>query len=504
MIENPNPHGIPRVIAVGGAKGGVGHSLVAVSVATFLAQLGRKVLLVDAAPRAATLGGLFGVARDAGAAPPWLPSPFVARGHETVVPNVRLLEVSSELGSHRARASSDPRALLRASEADVCVLDLGGGVSPRVVDGMLSADVMLSVCTPEPTAVEAVYRFVRHAYARRMRRRLLDLGDDVGLELLRALLVETGGPPVPAQLARLLAARSAEIAAVAWEEAAALRVRVVVNQSRSRADLDLGDAMARVAVRPLVGAIESVGGVEFDDAVFMAARRRRPLLIDSPAAKASRNLERIARRLLSPETMRPPTTIGEAGLPAAPSHYEVLSLDRGASDEEVRRAYRRAREIYAVDSLALAGLLTEGEVSSMVARIEEARDVLLDPSRRRPYDLSIAPSDPFAALAGAPVEAPAEAPPPKGPEPEITTDTEYSGDFLRSLREARGIELRDVAGRTRIPMHHLRALEEEDYKVLPPAVYTRGFVIELAKTLRLDPESVARSYLRRMRKAVAA
>ena len=32
----------------------------------------------------------------------------------------------------------------------------------------------------------------------------------------------------------------------------------------------------------------------------------------------------------------------------------------------------------------------------------------------------------------------------------------------------------------------LRALEEEDYKALPPAVYTRGFVIELAKTLRPD------------------
>lgn len=503
MIEAPHPHGIPRVIAVGGAKGGVGHSLVAVSVATFLAQLGRKVLLVDAAHRAATLGATFGVVRDAGVTPPWLPTPFVARGHDTVVPNVRLLEVSSELGPHRARASSDPRALLRAAEAEVCVLDLGAGVSPRVVDGMLSADVMLTVCTPEPIAVEGVYRFVRHAYARRMRRRLLDLGDDVALEMLRSLLVEAGGPPVPMQLARSLAARSPEVAAVAWEEAAALRVRLVVNQSRSRADLDLGEAMARVATRPLVGAVEYLGAVEFDDAVFLAARRRRPLLVDSPAAKASRNLERIARRLLSPESQRPAAVTGEAGVPAAPTHYEVLALDRGASDEEVRRAYRRAREIYAADSVALSGLLTQEEVSSMVARVEEARDVLLDPSRRRPYDLSVAHTDPFAAPSGVAADEPAPAPPPRGPEPEITIDTEYSGEFLKNLREVRGVELKDVAARTRIPLQHLKALEEEDYKALPPAVYTRGFVIELAKTLRLDPESVARSYLRRLRRAVA-
>ena len=58
-----------------------------------------------------------------------------------------------------------------------------------------------------------------------------------------------------------------------------------------------------------------------------------------------------------------------------------------------------------------------------------------------------------------------------------------------------------TAARTRIPEHHLKALEDEAYKSLPPAVYTRGFVIELAKALRLDPESVARSYLRQIGRA---
>ncbi len=490
---------------MGGAKGGTGHSLLAVSVATFLAQLGRNVLLVDAAPRAATLGAVLGVQREARATAPWLPLPFVARGHETIVPNLRLIEASSELGPHRSRISSDPRALLRAAEADVCVLDLGAGVSPRVVEGMIGADAMLTVCTPEPAAVAAVYRFVRHAYARRMRRRLLELGDDVALEHLRALLLEAGGPPEPLLLARALSSRSAEVARLAWEVAATLRVRLVVNQSRSRADLDLSEAIARVSARPLAGAIEPVGGIEFDEAVFLAAKRRRPLLVESPAAKASRNLERITRRLLSPDAARPTAPSAEPGGASEPTHYEVLSLDRGASDEDVRRAYRRAREIYAADSIALAGLLSDDELVRMLGRVEEARDVLLDPSRRRPYDLSIASSDPFAPPPPSePVVDAAEATAPRAPEPEIGIDTEYSGEFLRALREARGIELREVSARTRIPVHHLKALEDEAYKSLPPTVYTRGFVIELAKALRLDPESVARSYLRRFRRAVSA
>jgi hypothetical protein len=39
---------------------------------------------------------------------------------------------------------------------------------------------------------------------------------------------------------------------------------------------------------------------------------------------------------------------------------------------------------------------------------------------------------------------------------------------------------------------------------LPATVYTRGFLIELAKQLRLDPAHVHRTYLRRLREEMAA
>ena len=46
---------IPRVVAIGGGKGGVGKSLVAANVGIFLATLGKRVVLVDAAFGAANL-----------------------------------------------------------------------------------------------------------------------------------------------------------------------------------------------------------------------------------------------------------------------------------------------------------------------------------------------------------------------------------------------------------------------------------------------------------------
>src|SRR4051794_27041740 len=54
---------IPRVVAIGGGKGGVGKSLVAANVGIFLATLGKRVVLVDAAFGAANLHIFAGVPR---------------------------------------------------------------------------------------------------------------------------------------------------------------------------------------------------------------------------------------------------------------------------------------------------------------------------------------------------------------------------------------------------------------------------------------------------------
>ena len=73
--------------------------------------------------------------------------------------------------------------------------------------------------------------------------------------------------------------------------------------------------------------------------------------------------------------------------------------------------------------------------------------------------------------------------------------------MLRTIREARGVELKDVATRTKISVVNLRSIEAEEYSALPATVYLRGFVAEIAKFLRLDVDQVTRTYLRRYRRS---
>ena len=82
---------------------------------------------------------------------------------------------------------------------------------------------------------------------------------------------------------------------------------------------------------------------------------------------------------------------------------------------------------------------------------------------------------------------------------ELNAETEFTGKLIAKVRESQGVEIEEIADHTKISAAHLRAIEAETFGDLPALVYTRGFVQQLAKYLKLDPAQVCRTYLRRMR-----
>ena len=84
--------------------------------------------------------------------------------------------------------------------------------------------------------------------------------------------------------------------------------------------------------------------------------------------------------------------------------------------------------------------------------------------------------------------------------PEISPGTVFTGTLLREVREAQRVSLRDVSQKTKIGLQYLKAIEEDDFARLPAVVYTSGFVSEFAKCLKLDPQHVSRTYVRRFKR----
>lgn len=506
-LEAPSHlRGARRLLTIGGGRGGVGKSLLAANLAIYFAQLGKEVVLVDADPSGANLHAHFGLSAAKG--DPTLdadsPKSFEEALVTTNVPGLRLLPAAHDAVDlpflHRSGRKGRWLAKLRSIPCEYLVIDAGPGHGHFSLDLMLAADVPIAVTVPEPPAIEATYRFLRAAFRRRLRRALAR--DRYRLPLLERAMMEIGGLPSPLILVRALAKMDRTLADLAWSEANRTHVQLVVNQTRVRSDLELGGWMSGLASRHYGMPLEELGTIEHDDTVWLSVRRNKPLLVDSPASKAGRNLERIARRVvalaMSKEgKLTPPFPSGP------PTLYASLGISRSANDEEVRRAFKRQKEIYALGGLATSSLLTEPELKTELARIDEGHDTLLDPVRRRAYDLSTFPDEQIpeslSARASRPALAAEELMLRSELLRELGPDTEYSGALLRKVRESMGVEVAEIAARTKIAKAHLIAIEEENFAVLPATVYVRGFVSELAKYLKLDPVQVQRTFLRRVR-----
>jgi len=236
------------------------------------------------------------------------------------------------------------------------------------------------------------------------------------------------------------------------------------------------------------------------------------------------------------------------------SFYEILEIPRGASHDEVERAYERAFAMYGPGSLVTYTLLAPEDAQFLTRRIQEARTVLLDPQARAAYDAGLPPeggeiprgSSPVVAAVKAPVPAgpassawpepaavqfarresmpsepampgpaalapppsftlPAFTPPPTAPwapqpgSPFVPPDgSPWTGEILRQARESRGLSVLQVSDRTKITRHHLENIEAERFDKLPAAVYLRGILMALARELGLDGQKVSRSYLERV------
>src|SRR5215217_414083 len=69
-------------------------------------------------------------------------------------------------------------------------------------------------------------------------------------------------------------------------------------------------------------------------------------------------------------------------------------------------------------------------------------------------------------------------------------------DRLSMARERKGVDLVRAERDTKIRVRYLSALEQGEYRDLPGAVYTKGFLRNYAIYLGLDPEDVLRQWRR--------
>lgn len=300
---------------MGGGKGGVGKTFVLANLGVLLAREGFRVIAIDGDLEGANLHTHLGVQ------PPRVSlADFVAHRVEdlgkllveTSVPNLQLIagthaNLWRPQPGHAERIALATR--LRELPADWVLLDLGAGAHPSVVDYYLEGDDGVVVVTPEPTAVENLYGFLRAAFYRRLRLAMVSPGVR---ELVSQAMDQRNerGIRTPLELLREVRSAEPEEGARFLRTMRQFRPRIVVNEVRTAEDVRLGFAIRSVCRKYFGIEADYLGYVNQDEAARRAVGARRPLVDAAPGSDAAVYLGRIARKLAAALPRERATTSG--------------------------------------------------------------------------------------------------------------------------------------------------------------------------------------------------
>jgi flagellar biosynthesis protein FlhG len=288
---------------VGGGKGGIGKTLVSANLGIALAQAGMRVLLVDADLGGANLHTCLGVGQ-----PGATLSDFVRNNRvqiediiiPTGVPQLSLIAGAQDVLDAANLKYAQKQKLLRTllvQPVDYLLLDLGAGTSFNTLDFFLVADHGVLVVLPEPTAVENAYRFVKAAFFRRMQQVEALYGIEELVE--SALTTREGALRTPHDFIAQVRKEDAAAGARLERELQSFRVRLVVNQARTDADMNVGNAVVSAWKKFFGLDMDDLGAIRYDDEAWRAVRKRRPIILERPDSPAAQGIQRIAARLLA-------------------------------------------------------------------------------------------------------------------------------------------------------------------------------------------------------------
>jgi len=289
---------------VGGGKGGIGKSFLVANLATVAARSGRRVILIDADLGGANLHTCLGVRAGERIS---LSDYFEDRvvdlekvAIETPIPGLRL--ILGALGhTGKAETTQEQRASLlkavRRLPADIVIFDLAAGTDRSTIDFFLEADDGFVVTTPEPTAIENAYAFLRAAFYRRL---ATALSESNVRELIRVAMDQRNerGIRTPGDLL-------AAIEQIDHGEAERFRrvldgfkPHLVVNQVRDTEEVKMGFSITSVCKKYFGIDIDYAGYICFDDNVWRSVKDRRPLVLAYPTSDGALYVRRIVKKML--------------------------------------------------------------------------------------------------------------------------------------------------------------------------------------------------------------
>ncbi len=294
----------PKILAIGGGKGGAGKSVFSTIMAFWLARTGNRTVLMDLDLGGANLHTLLGIK-----SPDRTLNDFITRRFgelediciDTSEKNLRLISGASDVLSLANPHFSQKIKLmthLSRLDADYVVLDLGAGTSFNVLDFFLIAHKKIIVLTPEPTSIQNAYIFVRNAVYRKLSRLSsknpsLQALIKIAMDPKNVLKIRT----IKELFQFIEESDEKNIIEVLKKEIGDIHLGVVTNMVKNEKEENAGRIVQIVAEKYLTIPSTDLGCVSYDNHIRKMVSDMVPLINLDQSSQAFGNVYEIANKL---------------------------------------------------------------------------------------------------------------------------------------------------------------------------------------------------------------
>jgi len=294
-----------KIIAVGGAKGGVGKSMLAANLAVGLALLGQKVVLADLDLGGADVHLYTGVKA---LSKTW--NDFLDKKVDsikdiltpTAFEGLSLIGGdSSKLGSANLPYSQKLKIMrhLKELETDYLVVDLGGDTTYNGLDFFLLADQKIVVSGTEPASVLDNYAFMKVVFNRFLERFFSDHKalKDLAEKIKDGSLEKSEGYSLDFIYGEVRS-RDPQACAELKKQFNQFSLSIVLNMTESSKDVRIAESMQKLVKDKCFLDIGILGTIPFEKAVRKAARGFTPIVVENPKCQASKNIHRMLAAII--------------------------------------------------------------------------------------------------------------------------------------------------------------------------------------------------------------
>ena len=293
------------IIAVGGAKGGVGKSALAANLAVGLALLGQKVVLADLDLGGADVHLYLGVKS---LSKTW--NDFLDKKVDSIedimtpTPYEGLKLIggdSSRLGSENLPYSQKRKIMrhLQEMEGDYLILDLGGNSSYNALDFFLFADLKIVISGTEPASILDSYSFVKVSVYRLLERFFSEHKSfkDLVQKIKNGSLGQSKDLSLDS-IFKEVRERDASAHDKLKDRYDRFCVSLVVNMAENRKDFQIAESMQRVLKEKCFLNVGILGTMPFDKLARRAARSFTPIIVEYPRSQPSKAIHQMLAAIL--------------------------------------------------------------------------------------------------------------------------------------------------------------------------------------------------------------